>query len=338
VVQVNQEDLTTSNTLGLSVHARHVTTYTDISELEELSDLARAYRNVVILGGGSNVVMAAELQQLIIKVRSRGVHVLDTQADGWIVEAQAGETWHEFVSQCTDQGWHGLENLALIPGTVGAAPVQNIGAYGVELEQRLHSVVAWDVQAARLVEMGVQDCQFSYRDSLFKRAVMGQWLIVNVRFKLSHAWQPVLTYPDLRLVKESAGDRTPSARQVFQAVCDIRRQKLPDPSQQGNAGSFFKNPVVDAAQRDTLQQDYPQLVSYPQPDGRCKLAAGWLIEHSGWKGKRIGPVGMHDRQALVLVNYGGATAQDVAILAQAVRSDVMERFGVMLEQEPVNIN
>jgi UDP-N-acetylmuramate dehydrogenase len=335
VLQVAQQDLTPNNTLGLSVRARRVVTYTDVSELEALSGLARSYSDVVVLGGGSNVVMAADLEPLVIKVQSRGIRVVETTADGWVVEAQAGESWHEFVAHCVEQGWHGLENLALIPGTVGAAPVQNIGAYGVELDQRLHSVQAWNVRHARLETKSVDECGFAYRHSMFKQAPAGQWLIVGVRFNLSRSFQPVLDYPDLRSRKEWQEGRPATARQVFEAVCDIRRQKLPDPAQYGNAGSFFKNPVVDAGTRDALRQAYPGLVSYAQPDGGYKLAAGWLIEQAGWKGRRLGPVGMHDRQALVLVNYGGATARDVLALAQSVKTDVSARFGVRLEQEPV---
>src|SRR5690606_19757793 len=243
----------------------------------------------------------------------------------WFVEAAAGEPWHGFVDHCLSQGWPGLENLALIPGTVGAAPVQDIGAYGLELDQRLPSVVAWDLRAGRERELRADECGFAYRDSLFKRDGAGRWLIVRVRFALPKAWVPRLDYPDVR---DYPGLHADDPRQIFDAVCDIRRRKLPDPVVLGNAGRFFKHPVVPGDQANGLKQRFPDLRTYPQADGRVKLAAGWLIEQAGWKGRRLGPVGMHDRQALVLVNHGGAQAADVLALAQAVRADVQARFGV----------
>ncbi len=238
------------------------------------------------------------------------------------------------MAHCLAQGWPGLENLALIPGTVGAAPVQNIGAYGVELDQRFHSLLAWDLQAGREVEMGPEDCRFAYRDSVFKRDAPGRWLIVAVRFRLPVEWRPVLEYPDLQR-HASLQQREVLPRQVFDAVCEIRRGKLPDPAVLGNAGSFFKNPVVEAGRYRRLKAEHSGLVAYAQPDGRYKLAAGWLIDQAGWKGRRAGPVGVHERQALVLVNYGGATADDVLGLAEQIKASVSQRFGVLLEQEPV---
>ncbi|MGB6241628.1 MAG: UDP-N-acetylmuramate dehydrogenase [Castellaniella sp.] len=289
---------------------------------------------IFILGGGSNVVMQSHVQHRVLRVALRGIRLWQETADHWIVEAAAGESWHGFVTHCLDQGWPGLENLALIPGTVGAAPVQNIGAYGLELDQRLHSVVAWDLQAGQERTLLPSDCGFAYRDSVFKRAGAGRWLIVRVRFALPKTWLPRLDYPDLRDHPSLLG-AAPMPRRIYEAVCDVRRRKLPDPAVLGNAGSFFKNPVVDAARAVALTQRFPDLRHYPQADGRVKLAAGWLIEQAGWKGRRLGPVGMHERQALVLVNHGGAQAADVQALAQAVRQSVRERFGVDLEQEPV---
>lgn len=338
MLHVISQDLSSFNTLGLRSNASALVRYEHAGQLPALSQLAQTYKKVFVLGGGSNVVLAPDLSALVVKVESRGVRLVAESSDAWLVEAQAGENWHEFVGSCVDKGWLGLENLALIPGTVGAAPVQNIGAYGVELEQRIQSVTAWNLQECRLVEMNVEACRFSYRDSFFKHEPMGRWLITAVRFRLPKAWKAVLGYPDLRqhAILAAAGENA-TARQVFDAVCEIRRRKLPDPAVLGNAGSFFKNPVVSPARYEALHKAHEQLVAYPQDNGDYKLAAGWLIDQAGWKGRRMGPVGVHDRQALVLVNHGGATAQDIAQLAQTIRVDVAARFDVVLEQEPVAI-
>lgn len=337
-----EQDLSAYNTLGLHSIAREVLRYHHQDQLPALSErLAAEHGESFVLGGGSNVVLAPRLDCLVIKVESRGVRLLSDANGELLVEAEAGEIWHDFVQHCVNQGWNGLENLALIPGTVGAAPVQNIGAYGVELDQRMHSLSAWDLVAGRMVDMDAEACGFSYRHSVFKEAQAGRWLIVRVRFKLStaDAWRPVLDYPDLRRHPQlqGSGDGA-TARQIFDAVCEIRRSKLPDPAVLGNAGSFFKNPIISADVYEALKRAHPQLVAYPQEDGRYKLAAGWLIDRAGWKGRRLGAVGVHDRQALVLVNHGGATAQDIAHLADAIRADIAARFGVQLEQEPVRVS
>jgi len=327
-------DLTQLNTLGLSSVARAFVTLRSPDELETLSSLASQYAGLLVLGGGSNMVLPAHIQSLVVFVALKGIALIEARPDAWVIEAGAGETWHQFVSTCIDRGWDGLENLALIPGTVGAAPVQNIGAYGVELAERCEGVTAWNVRERRLVYMPAHECRFAYRDSVFKHCEPGEWVIVSVRFVLPRPWQPVLDYPDLRNYF-AAVQSIPAAKDVFKAVCQIRREKLPDPALIGNAGSFFKNPIVSAPVRDGLRAQHPGLVSYPQPDGRYKLAAGWLIDQCGWKGKQLGAAGVHDRQALVLVNKGGATAEDVMALARAIQRDVAARYSVMLEPEPV---
>lgn len=336
MIEISEQDLDACNTLGLPAHARvlHVREH---SILPGLSRLVQQGERVFVLGGGSNVVMSAQPQCLIAKIETCGVRLLSEGPDAWVVEAQAGEPWHAFVATCLAQGWPGLENLALIPGTVGAAPVQNIGAYGLELEQRVHSVLAWDIEAAQQVELSPAECGFAYRDSMFKRSQSGRWLILAVRFRLPRVWQAHLSYPDLQRHPLLQGAEV-SAQQVFDAVCEIRRRKLPDPAVLGNAGSFFKNPLIPASDAQALLARFPGLVSYPQADGRVKLAAGWLIDQAGWKGRRLGPVGMHAQQALVLVNHGGATAEDVRRLADAVCDEVLARFGVTLEQEPVALD
>lgn len=285
------------------------------------------------------MVLPDQIDSLVVRVALTGVHVVQARADAWIIEAGAGENWHHFVKTCIDHGWDGLENLALIPGTVGAAPVQNIGAYGVELADRCDGLTAWNVRQRRFVHMSAAECRFAYRDSVFKHASPGEWVIVSVRFALPRPWQPVIDYPDLRRYfaadANQSADLSPSARDVFNAVCDIRREKLPDPVHIGNAGSFFKNPLVSAQTRNDLLAQHPGLVSYPQADGRYKLAAGWLIDQCGWKGRQLGAAGVHDRQALVLINKGGATAADIMALATAIQHDVAARYQVTLEPEPV---
>jgi UDP-N-acetylmuramate dehydrogenase len=327
--------LAARNTLGLDSRAEACVALEHVGQLDALSDLARRHAPLLVLGGGSNVVLPPQVPGLVAHVALRGLRLIEARDDAWIVEAAAGETWHEVVSACIAQGWDGLENLALIPGTVGAAPVQNIGAYGVELADRFDSLQAWNIPERRMVRMTAADCRFAYRDSVFKHASPGEWLIASVRLALPRPWQPVLGYPDLQRDAGLSAGGPPTARAVFEAVCRIRRAKLPDPAVIGNAGSFFKNPLVDAQARDALLARFPGLVSYAQPDGRYKLAAGWLIDQCGWKGRSLGPAGVHDRQALVLVNRGGAKAEDVMALASAIQEDVAARYGVALEPEPV---
>lgn len=338
LLSINQhEDLSSFNTMGLASRAAALVRYVDSQQLPELTQALKSYGKGFVLGGGSNVILESVVSGLVIKVETQGWQVLSEAGDDVLVQAQAGEDWHRFVELCLDRGYYGLENLALIPGTVGAAPVQNIGAYGVELDQRFHSLQAWDFEQSRMVEMGAADCAFAYRDSMFKRSPPGRWLIVSVRFRLSRAWLPVLDYPALSGHPSLVDRRRATPRAVFEAVCDIRSSKLPDPRALANSGSFFKNPVIDAAQYERLLQAHPDIVAYPQKGGRYKLAAGWLIDRAGWKGRTMGPAGVHDRQALVLVNYGGATANDIRRLSQAIRDDVRSRFGVLLEQEPVAV-
>jgi len=339
VLHITEQDLTHHNTLGLKSQARAFLRLESVDTLEALSDAATRYPGVVVLGGGSNVVLAPQIDELVVHVATRGVGLVDQDADAFIVEVQAGEAWHDFVASCMKQGWNGLENLALIPGSAGAAPIQNIGAYGVEQNRFFHSLVAWDIRHSRRVEMGPADCLFSYRDSFFKQAEAGRWLILAVRYRLPRNWNPQVFYPDLaRHASIAMAGAAVAPQQVFDAVCEIRRAKLPDPAKLANVGSFFKNPLVTADAFRSLRELHPHIVGYPVEDGsRYKLAAGWMIERCGWKGRRLGVVGMHERQSLVLVNHGGATARDIQVLADIVRAEVATRFGVHLEQEPVEI-
>jgi UDP-N-acetylmuramate dehydrogenase len=292
-----------------------------------------------VLGGGSNLVLTKDIEAVVLKVEVRGLRLVAEQPDAWIVEAGAGERWHDTVAWSLEHGWPGLENLALIPGSVGAAPVQNIGAYGVELKDRFHSLDAVDLVTGRSVTLDAAACRFGYRDSVFKHegfgGLAGKSVITRVRFRLPRPWQPVLGYLDLDRRRAETGIAEPDAQTIFDWVCAIRRAKLPDPAVIGNAGSFFKNPVVSAEQcRDIIGRD-PEIVHYPMPDGSCKLAAGWLIDACGWKGKTVGRAGVYEKQALVLVNRGGASGAEVVTLARAIQESVYGRFGIRLEPEPV---
>ena len=314
-----------------------------------LADAELAAQDRFVLGGGSNIVLTGDVKGVVLKVEVAGRRVLGQTARHTIVEAGAGENWHDFVGWTLQQGLPGLENLALIPGTVGASPVQNIGAYGVELQDRFHELDAIDLASGEVFTLNAAQCGFGYRDSVFKHApaqpgdfgLAGRALILRVRLALPRAWQPVLSYLELERKAQDSGISAPDARQIHDWIVAIRRAKLPDPAVIGNAGSFFKNPTVTPEQcQDIIGRD-PKLVHYPMPDGSVKLAAGWLIDAGGWKGKSVGNAGVYDKQALVLVNRGGrahpATGGEVMTLAGAIQTSVYERFGIRLEPEPVVI-
>ncbi|WP_256364453.1 UDP-N-acetylmuramate dehydrogenase [Rhizobacter sp. Root404] len=288
-----------------------------------------------VLGGGSNIILTRDMPQIVLKVEVRGIRLVEERADAWIVEAGAGENWHDLVAHTLAHGWPGLENLALIPGTVGASPVQNIGAYGVELKDRFESLDAVDLVTGRTQTLFADTCAFGYRDSVFKNALANRTVITRVRFRLPRPWQPVLGYLDIERRMAETGIHAPNAQQVFDWICAIRRAKLPDPAVIGNAGSFFKNPIVTPEQcRDIIGRD-PEIVHYPLPDGSIKLAAGWMIDACGWKGKHVGQAAVYEKQALVLVNRGGAIGSEVMLLAGAIQESVYGRFGIRLEPEPL---
>lgn len=328
-------DLQPFNTLGLPARASY---FVRIAQPDALKAL-RANPELAslpwrVLGGGSNLWLDGDLDALVIKVEIAGRRLVREDGTAWYVAAGGGEDWHAFVMWTLAQGWGGLENLALIPGTVGAAPVQNIGAYGVEVKDRLHELTAINLQTGEARVFNNQQCRFAYRDSIFKQEEAGKWLIAEAVFRLPKSHIPDTGYGEIARALVEQGLPT-TAQTVAQVICSVRQRKLPDPAVLGNAGSFFHNPLVDAATRSRLLHEYPALVSYLQPDGRYKLAAGWLIEQAGWKGRKLGPVGMYEKQALVLINHGGATGADVQRLAEAVQADVLARFGVKLVAEPV---
>lgn len=322
------------NTFGVDVAARYFAEADDDQQVRQALDAARERQvPLLVLGGGSNLLLTADVDALVLRMASRGIRLLADDGQRVEIEAEAGEPWHPFVQWTLQQGFAGLENLSLIPGTVGASPVQNIGAYGVELKDCFLGLTALDRQSGEIREFDLQACAFAYRDSLFKRE-SGRWIILRVRFALSRNAALHLDYGPVRQRLAEQGIESPNASDVSRAICAIRSEKLPDPAVLGNAGSFFKNPLAPAVLAGRLRAEYADLVAYPQADGQVKLAAGWLIEKAGWKGFRDGDAGVHRLQALVLVNYGNATGQQLLALAQRIQADIAERFGVSLEIEP----
>ncbi|QNN55607.1 UDP-N-acetylmuramate dehydrogenase [Diaphorobacter ruginosibacter] len=351
----NNVPLQQYNTFGIVAKAHTLVRAHSVDDVRALiasPDLAG--QPVFVLGGGSNIVITGDVKPVVLKMEIKGLRLAGETDRAWIVEAGAGEVWHEAVAWTIAQGYPGLENMALIPGTVGAAPVQNIGAYGVELQDRFDSLDAVDLATGKTFTLNAAQCAFSYRDSIFKHApsaageysdlprgmgLAGRAVITHVRFRLPKQWKPDLGYADLERKMAESGITEPTPRQIFDWVCEIRRAKLPDPVVIGNAGSFFKNPTVTEYQCTDIIAREPKIVHYPMPDGSIKLAAGWLIDACGWKGKSIGKAGVYEKQALVLVNRGNGedsvTGGEVMTLAKAIQTSVYERFGIRLEPEPV---
>lgn len=324
------------NTFGLPGQA---TRYAEIHSPGQLQRLVRSGElnggRCVILGGGSNVLLSGDLDATVLHIRIPGREWIGGDDDFHFVRAGAGENWHAFVRWTLEMGWPGLENLSSIPGTVGAAPVQNIGAYGLEMCERFMVLEAVDLRGGAIVSLDFKDCRFAYRDSVFKHEAADRFAITAVTFRLPKRWTALTRYVDLGRELASRGIIDPRPLDVSDAIIAIRNRKLPDPARIGNVGSFFKNPIVSAEHYARLAAAHPDIPAYKELDGRVKLAAGWLIDQAGWKGRQLGPVGMYEEQALVMVNRGGATGQDVLRLAAAVRDDVAARFGVTLEIEPV---
>jgi len=292
------------------------------------------YKERFVLGGGSNLLLVGDYAGLVIYPQLKGIEILSQDQEYVTLRVAASENWHEFVCYCLESGYFGLENLALIPGTVGAAPVQNIGAYGVEVESFITQVQCFDLQQGKIVILSHDDCQFDYRDSFIKRAGQGHYLVTHVDFKLNKKPNLVLTYKPLKEFFE--GKNSITTKQLFDRVCEIRAEKLPDPKELANAGSFFKNPIIDNEQYQQLKQTFPELVAYPvgipnQQD--YKVAAGWLIEKTGYKGKIVGKVGVYKHQALVLVNFSDDNGANVLDLAQSIINRVKGMFGIELEPE-----
>ncbi|MCG2586191.1 UDP-N-acetylmuramate dehydrogenase [Massilia sp. TS11] len=327
--------LASLNTFGIAASAEALAEIHCLDDLRAAcADPAVADLPRVVLGGGSNVLLVRDtLPALVLHMAIRGRERLGQENGRELVRAGAGEVWHAFVQWTIAQGLGGLENLSLIPGTVGAAPIQNIGAYGAEIQDVFHSLRAYDPASDTVVTLDAAACRFGYRDSVFKHAEGRALIILDVCFALPCAWTPNLRYAELAQAVAGLSPLTPAA--VSAAVVAIRQRKLPDPAVIGNAGSFFKNPVVTRAQCEDLLARFPTLVHHWQADGSAKLAAGWLIDQCGWKGRDLGRAGVYEKQALVLVNRGGASGREVLALAHVIQAEVLARFGVQLEAEPV---
>lgn len=322
------------NTFGFDVSAEYLVCLDQVADIPELLEKAK-HQSLPwrVIGGGSNLVLTDHLGGYTALMRIMGCRRYSETSTDIYVEAMAGENWHQFVAWCLEQGIGGLENLALIPGTVGAAPIQNIGAYGLELSQVMDSLEAFDTQKNEWVRLSGSDCRFSYRHSIFKEEPQ-RWIVTSVRFKLPKNWQANLSYAELAKVFAGKESSTISPKAIFDKVCEIRQAKLPDPKVLGNSGSFFHNPIVTADQYKALKERFAGLVAYPSGDN-WKLAAGWLIDQCGFKGFKTGHVGVYEKQALVLVHHGGGTGQELLRLAQEIQGKVSHTFGVQLSIEPV---
>lgn len=324
------------NTLALNVSARYFVEMNDPEQIPAAFEFAnRCQLPVLILGGGSNVVITRNFPGLVVKLSLFGIDTKE-RGDTVFVTAAAGENWHQLVTMCLRNGYYGIENLALIPGSVGAAPIQNIGAYGVEISDVLESVSGWDRQHKQWCHLDRRQCELAYRDSVFKRQKKDSFVITAVTLKLNRRASTKNNYSALQASLEQQSISHPTPQQIADTVIAVRRSKLPDPAVLANVGSFFKNPVVSGEQAKALLRDFPAMVQYPQDDG-VKLAAAWLLEQAGWKGKRTVGVGMHDQQSLVLINYGQGSGDDVIELANAIKRDILDKFGVQLVIEPTVI-
>ncbi len=328
------------NTFGIGVAAKYFAQFAAIDELQELFGYSKA--NTLILGGGSNILFTKDFDGLVLKNNITGIKTIKEDEHHVYVQAGAGQNWHGFVQHCISNNWAGVENLSLIPGSIGASPMQNIGAYGVELKDVFFSLEAFHIKEQKLINFSLNDCEFGYRESVFKRKLKDEFVITSVTYRLNKVPVFNISYGAIEQELEKMGVATLSIAAISQAIINIRSSKLPNPSEIGNAGSFFKNPHISAKEFQQIKDKYPNLVGYPQENGEVKLAAGWLIEHCGppgtlsWKGFRRGDAGCHARQSLVLVNYADATGKEVFDLSEDILQSVKEKFGVTLERE-VNI-
>ena len=296
----------------------------------------RSAERVVHIGGGSNLLFTADFEGMVLHSGIRDVETIASEGDDVLVRAGAGVVWDDFVSRCVEQGLYGLENLSLIPGEVGASAVQNIGAYGSEAGDFIESVETIDIATGQVLTLRGDECQYAYRSSIFKTSLRGQRIITHVTYRLSRLFRPQLSYAALRSEVERRGLlENLSAADVRRIVVEVRREKLPEPSEVGSAGSFFMNPVVERAVFERIAAQYPDAPHYDLPDGSVKVPAGWLIQQCGWRGRNLGRAGVWPKQALVLVNLGGATGQDMVELCQRVQHDVLERFGIQLKPEVI---
>lgn len=319
-------------TFGIEAKTRW---FTEVHSVRALQEVLQSYPDTpkLILGGGSNLLLTQDFPGLVIRVTIPGIDIVAEDAEFTFVKAGAGVVWQELVEASLQMGLSGLENLSLIPGSVGASPMQNIGAYGVEIKDVFHALEAVHIETGEIHSFNAADCRFGYRESVFKHDYKGQYVIVSVTYKLSKKPHYQISYGDIQKTLEEMGVTELSSRAISEAVIRIRRSKLPDPAELGNAGSFFKNPEIPVAQYETLKAQYPNLPGYLTTPGQIKVPAGWLIEQAGWKGYREGDAGVHTRQALVLVNYGQATGEAIKNLAEKIQASVLAKYGIALSAE-----
>ncbi len=334
----NNISLKPFNTFGIEANAAHFWQATTPNEVIEALKLAKEnHWEILILGGGSNVLLCTDWEGLVLQIALKGISVVPTEKlNEVLITAAAGERWHNFVLHSLELGLYGMENLSLIPGCVGAAPMQNIGAYGAEIKDTFHSLVALDRNSLQYRTFTKEECGFGYRESVFKSSLKGQYIILSVTFKLSAEGEVNIGYGDIQKILEANDVTNPGPIEVSRAVITIRESKLPNPEVIGNAGSFFKNPEIPESQYLELAKVYPTMPHYPTHPGQVKIPAGWLIEQCGWKGKKMGDLqnyGVHEKQALVLVNYGGATGQELWDLAITIQADVFQKFGIHIQPE-----
>ena len=322
------------NTFGIDVKAKK---FVSISTLEELKEVLSIENEIFLLSGGSNMLLTKDIDKTVIHIDLKGITILEESNDQVVVEVYAGEDWHQFVLWCVNHGLGGIENLSLIPGNVGTCPIQNIGAYGVEVKDVIESVETIEIKSGKTKTFSNSECEFGYRNSIFKNTLKGKFVITKVRFKLTKVKHNLNTsYGAIESELSSNNIQNPTIKDISNAVITIRQSKLPDPKEIGNSGSFFKNPVISKSHFDRLQEKYPKIPSYPIDEFTVKVPAGWLIETAGFKGKRFGEAGIHDKQALVLVNHGNACGKEVFEVAKHIQSKIYIDFGIELEIE-VNV-
>ena len=325
------------NTFGVDVKAKYFTSINTINELIEVTK-TNVFKDLelLILGGGSNILFTKDFDGLVILNNIKGKEIIDQNQQSIFLKIGAGENWHELVMYCVDNGWGGIENLSLIPGNTGTAPMQNIGAYGVEIKETFIELEALEISSGKIVKFNNSDCEFGYRESVFKNKMKNQYIILNITLELKK--NPVLNinYGDVKAILESQNIKNPAIKEVSNAIISIRQSKLPDPKKIGNSGSFFKNPIVSLNQLELIKKKYPNVVNYEINENEFKIAAGWLIERAGWKGKKFNNYGIHEKQALVLVNYGLANGMEIFELSEKIILDIKDKFGITLERE-VNI-
>lgn len=323
--------------MGIEALARYFSTFSSGDELSELMNTASMINTKkIVLGGGSNILFTGNVDGWILKNDVSGLEQVKEDANHVYVKAGAGENWHAFTQYCIQRNWAGVENLSLIPGNIGAGPMQNIGAYGVEIKDVFEELEAYSIADKKVHTFSLNDCEFGYRESIFKGKYRDQFIILNVTFRLNKTPHFKTTYGAIEQELQRLGVQELSIAAIAQAVINIRSSKLPDPDKIGNTGSFFKNPSIPRDQYELLKKEFPAMVAYDNPDGTVKLAAGWLIEQCGWKGYRKGDAGVHTHQALVLVNYGNATGKEIYDLSENILQSVQSKFGVELERE-VNV-